>query len=1043
MVTPSKVKNCSAQQRSTSARKLFASLIATVAAAALYGTAAAREAGLANDPQVVDFQRDVAPILEANCLRCHSSESPEGDFSLSTGAAFRKSGFVVQNKPEQSHLLAVVQPDGDQPATMPKEGKPLTSSEVAVLHQWIKAGADWPEGVTLRVRSKADSTWWSLQPVATRSPPQTASTSENPIDHFVRAKLDAKKLHPSPAAHRPVLIRRLYFNLLGIPPTPEAVASFVADPNPDAYEHLVDELLASKHFGERWARHWLDIAHYADTHGFERDKRRDNAWRYRDYVIRSFNKDKPYDQFLIEQIAGDALDAAAPSTKDEATIATGFLAAGPWDFVGQVETKSPILNRAARALDLDDMLTQVMTSTVAMTANCARCHDHKLDPISQREYYQLAAVFAGVRRDNRDINPERRKQYTADKARITASISQVSARIGQLRGKGLDLADIVGGGNGFGSGKKGLGIDTRTGKVQERPFGDLGNVKPGNYASCEYSFVDGVFVPAKSQTRISSTGLIAHNLPETSDKAWDMIRHGPVSSQYSTTLGTIDYNSAGHSMIGLHANAGITFDLTALRNAGRTDADQKSQNTTDEPSDAAPSAVDYKFSTVAGYGGRTVEPSAEFRIYVDGTLKSTGRLGRNDTAEVSIEIPTTARFLTLISTDGGNGYGHDQISFGDPRLTLATPATLTEERKAQIAQLQQKKTSLEIELKELGEPPEFYGVVSETPPAVHILTRGNPEAPGDSVLPGTLGFGNADVQFGSVDTSDTDRRLALAKWITSPDNPLTRRVIVNRLWHWHFGMGIVDTPSDFGFGGGNPSHPELLDWLAEELLRSQWSLKHIHRLIVTSQTYQQQSAPAAIDQRDGHAADDPSVVDSDNRLLWRMNPHRLEAEAVRDSVLAVSGKLNSTMFGPGYRDFDYKEAYAPIYTYQTADSPPLWRRSVYRFIVRTTPQQFMTALDCPDPANLTPQRNVTTTALQSLALYNNEFMLKQSRYFAERLAEEHGSNIDDQVERAFQLAFARSPDAEERDLSRSAVEQYGLWQFCRAILNANEFVYID
>ena len=974
------------------------------------------------DDQKVEFQRDVAPILEANCLRCHGSESPEGDFSLGTVNAMRESGFVIQNKPEQSHLLTVVQPDGDQPPTMPKGSKPLTASEVAVLRQWIASGAAWPEGVTLRVRSKADSTWWSLQPVTRPLPPQTASTSENPIDHFVRAKLDEKDVKPSPVADRRVLIRRLCFDLLGLPPSPEAVTSFIADPNPKAYEQLVDELLASKHFGERWARHWLDIAHYADTHGFERDKLRDNAWPYRDYVIRSFNSDKPYDQFLVEQIAGDVLDAPT----DESVIATGFLAAGPWDFVGQVETKSPILRRAARALDLDDMLTQVMTSTVAMTANCARCHDHKLDPITQREYYQLAAVFAGVRRENRDINPERRKHYDAEKERLTESISQVAAQIGQLQGEALDLADIVGGGNGFGTGMKGLGLDARTGKVQERPFGDLGNVKPGNFAACDYPFIDGVFVPAEGQTRISSTDVTAHDLPANSGKAWDMIRHGPVSSQYSTTLGTIDYNSVGHSMIGLHANAGITFDLAAIRNAARpmTETDA--------------SVAEYLFSAVAGYGGRTVEPSAEFHIFLDGELKSTGRLGRNDTVNISIEIPASSSFLTLMSTDGGDGYGHDQISFGDPRLTISAPASPIDERKEQLARLQLKRASLQAELNSLGEPPEFYGVVSEAPPVVHILTRGNPEAPGGTVSPGTLGFGKANIQFGATDTSDTDPRRALAEWITSPDNPLTRRVIVNRLWHWHFGTGLVDTPSDFGFGGGKPTHSELLDWLTDELLRSGWSLKHIHRLILTSHTYRQTSVPLIVDQHD-----DPTAVDAENRLLWRMNPHRLEAEAVRDSVLAVSGKLNDTMFGPGYRDFDYKEAYAPIYTYQTADSLPLWRRSVYRFIVRTTPQQFMTALDCPDPANLTPQRNVTTTALQSLALYNNEFMLKQSRYFAERLVNENSSSIDHQVERAFQLAFARSPDTTELELSRQVIAQHGLWQFCRAILNANEFVYID
>lgn len=1016
-------------------------ILAVVATATLLAFATNYPAATdgAETPDQVDFQRDVAPILVANCLRCHGSDAPEGDLSLKNATGLRETGIVVASKPEESHLLTIVQPDGDQPPAMPKEGKPLTSSEVRVLRRWIKAGADWPEDVTLKTRAKADSTWWSLQPVTAPTPPKTDWTSKNAIDHFVRAKLIEKSLPHSPKADRRTLIRRLYFDLLGLPPSPEAVAEFVADPNPGAYELLVDELLASKHFGERWARHWLDIAHYADTHGFERDKRRDNAWRYRDYVIRSFNDDKPYDQFLLEQIAGDALDEQADqSTTDEATIATGFLAAGPWDFVGQVETRSPILRRSARALDLDDMLTQVMTSTVAMTVNCARCHDHKLDPITQREYYQLAAVFAGVRRDNRDINPARRKQYTDNKARLTKSISQVAAQIGQLEHKGIDLADIVGGGNGFGSGTKGLGLDARTGKVQERPFGDLGNVKPGNYASTDSPFVDGVFVPANGQTKITSTGLMADDLPANSGKAWDMIRNGPVSSQHSTTLGTVDYNSAGHSMIGLHANAGITFDLAAIRDAGLSEAGAKPSGKSNRPTDNESPLAEYKFSTVAGYGGRTVEPSAEFRVYLDGELKATGRLGRNNTTSISLTIPANAQFLTLISTDGGNGYGHDQISFGDPRLVDTTPTELTDERVEQLAQLKHQKTLLETELRSLGEPPEFFGVVSETPPAMHILTRGNPEAPGETVVPGSLGFGTSEVQFGSPELTDRERRLALANWITASSNPLTRRVIANRLWHWHFGTGLVDTPSDFGYGGGKPSHPELLDWLADELLRSGWSLKHIHRLIVTSQTYQQKSIATAADQ-----SVKPTEVDSDNRLLWRMNSRRLEAEAVRDSVLAVTGKLNDAMFGPGYRDFDYKEAYAPIYTYQTADSPPLWRRSIYRFIVRTTPQQFMTALDCPDPANLTPQRNVTTTAQQSLAMYNNEFMLKQSRYFAERLVQECGLNIDRQIELAFQLAFARTPESAEIESARNAIDQHGLWQFCRAIFNANEFIYID
>ncbi|MCA8995150.1 MAG: DUF1553 domain-containing protein, partial [Planctomycetaceae bacterium] len=284
-----------------------------------------------------------------------------------------------------------------------------------------------------------------------------------------------------------------------------------------------------------------------------------------------------------------------------------------------------------------------------------------------------------------------------------------------------------------------------------------------------------------------------------------------------------------------------------------------------------------------------------------------------------------------------------------------------------------------------------------------------------------------------------ERRAALARWITHPDNPLVRRVIVNRLWQWHFGTGLVDTPSDFGYGGGRPSHPELLDWLADELARRNWSLKAMHRLIVTSDTYKQVSTvgePRALKV-------DPTKIDADNRLLWRQNPRRIEAEAIRDSVLSVSGKLNPERGGPGFEDFEYQDAYAPIYTYITADEPELWRRSIYRYRVRTTPDRFLTTFDCPDPANLTPQRLTTTTPLQSLALYNNDFMLRQARYFAERLEREVGNDSNAQVQRAFELAFGRHPTPQETSLSTDFVDKQGLFTFCRSLFNANEFLYVD
>ena len=384
----------------------------------------------------------------------------------------------------------------------------------------------------------------------------------------------------------------------------------------------------------------------------------------------------------------------------------------------------------------------------------------------------------------------------------------------------------------------------------------------------------------------------------------------------------------------------------------------------------------------------------------------------------------------------------DQIGFGDPTVKLACAMELHSATNASdLNELRRQRLELTAKLESLGPPPKFYGVVAESAvPEVRLLTRGDPESPiGDALSPAALGsLAMLNPNLGTLESSEGERRAALARWITHPDNPLTRRVIVNRLWHWHFGKGLVDTPSDFGFGGGRPSHPELLDWLAEELVRRNWSLKAMHRLIVTSETYQQTSY---VD--DGADTESARRIDADNRLLWRQNPRRIEAESIRDAVLFVSGKLNPERGGPGFEDFQYQDAYAPIYTYITADEPELWRRSIYRYIVRTTPNRFLTTLDCPDPANLTPKRMTTTTPLQSLALYNNDFMLRQARYLAERIEQEAGSEEQAQIRRAFELAFGRRPTERESRLAEDFVQQQGLFAPCRSLFNSNEFVYVD
>lgn len=973
----------------------------------------------------VDFATDVAPLLEQRCVRCHSSEKPKGGLSLSSHTALLKGGesgaAIVAGKPDESLLIEMV--TGAKPQ-MPAEGVPLTKTEVDRLRAWVAAGAVWPNGLTLKERQADGRNWWAFQSVARPTVPkiQAEAKARNEIDRFVLAKLESQELTLSPEADRHTLIRRLTFDLLGLPPTPAEITAFEQDQQPNAYERLVDRLLDSPHYGERWARHWLDVAHYADTHGFERDQRRDNAWRYRDWVIRALNADRPYDQFLRDQLAGDILHPDDP----DAVIASGFLAAGPWDFVGQAETPSPVLKRLARADDLDDMVTQVMTATCGVTVNCARCHDHKLDPISQREYYGLWAVFAGVKRGDRDVSAAEVRELAARKQTMNAELQQIRTEVARRNGQHRDLADIVGGGDGLGTGKLGDGIDPVTGNPQSARRGFLEGAQPNVFSRSTVKFVDGVVIPDLSPdgTQISSTGLKIMKPPRTSGQVWDAIRFGPVNSQFSTTLDGVDYAVGGHTLLSLHANAAITFDLAALREAG------------------AP--ADMKFTATAGYFGQTPRNGASLHVYVDGVSKFDRRnLGRDDGGvAVEVALPASTRFLTLMSTDGGNGIGHDQICFADPWLIAAQAPSQSDEDQAEIARLQQRRAELEKQLASLPAPQKVYGVIAEQPPPIKVLNRGDPEQSRDEVAPMTLScVGGLPPELGTTQSSDGNRRRAFADWVTSPANPLTRRVIVNRLWHYHFGTGLVETPSDFGLGGSLPSHPELLDWLAEELQARHWSLKSIHRLICQSATYRQQSIVART-----HAdkfATRAQHIDAGNRLLWRMNPRRLDAESLRDATLSISGKLNKSMFGPGYRDFEYQEEYAPVYRYITPDSPDLWRRSIYRFVVRTTTHQFLTTLDCPSPANLVPVRNTTTTALQSLALLNNDFMLRQSGYFAERLTNDEPFNMSQRISHAFLLAFGRSPSTDELAAAESLVKSRGLQQFCRMLLNANEFVYID
>ncbi|MCF7785352.1 MAG: DUF1553 domain-containing protein [Prosthecobacter sp.] len=961
----------------------------------------------------VDFDQDIRPLLQKHCVECHGAKKQKGELRLDAKIFAFKGGHeglaIAAGDTTKSLLLQRIKSTDDE-ERMPPKGEPLSPAQIALIQAWIQAGAVWPENAADKAAAVDKRLqYWSVQPVR--------AVKDASIDSLINAKLAEKNLVMSPAADRRTLIRRLSFDLVGLPPTPERVEQFVKDADPKAYEKLVDELLRSTHYGERWARHWLDIAHYADTHGFERDQLRPNAWHYRDYVIESLNTDKPYDQFIRQQIAGDVIAPNDP----QAVIATGFLAAGPWDYVGQVETKSDMLRRAARAGDLDDMVTQVMTSTMAITVNCARCHDHKLDPVKQEEYYRLWAVFAGAKRGDREVDSAEAKRIAGEKARLTQELAAARAQIAKLAGDGLNLADMVGGG------VKGRGIDLRTGNLTTGKLGYHRDIKTNRLQRIEWPaevkdtdrFVSWVFVPDGRNPVLVAAKQEVKGLPATSGHTWDTIRNGPLNAQRSTKIDGVDYAEKNHSILGLHANSGITFDLAKIRQSSGMGM--------------------MHFTAALGFGADAgaAASRADFTVLVDSERKFQKlKMRKDEFVHLDIAIPAKAKTLTLIATDGGDGISSDLLFLGDARLVPEMEhSRLTATEQEKLKQLRAQATQLDTTLKALPEPAKVYAIISEAqPPAIQVQRRGNPEDPQQEVQPGAFAWArHASMDFGTNAMPEGQRRRMLAEWITHPENPLTRRVLVNRLWHHHFGQGIVTTPSDFGLGGDKPSHPELLDWLANELLQSGWSMKHLHKLIVMSAAYQQQSAS------NNNAA---SRLDAQNRLVWRQNPRRLDAESVHDAVLSVAGTLNPAMGGPGYRDFNFTEAYAPIYDYITPDKPELLRRSIYRFVVRTTPHQFMSTLDCPDPANLTPARAQTTTALQALTLSNNEFMLQQGANLVTRIENETDSRAA-AIRRAFLLCLQREPKAEEQSAATHLVAEQGLFALCRMLINTNEFVYLD
>lgn len=977
--------------------------------------------------RAVDFEREVRPILAEHCHRCHGADRQEGGLRLDLRVAAFKGGdsgpAVAPRSVDKSELLRRIATN-DADSKMPPEGTPLTEKQIDLIRRWIETGAAWPENEldrTAAYDSRRDH--WAYQPLKRPTPPtlnaKEAAWARTPIDAFILSALRKHNLAPSPPADRRTLLRRLHYDLIGLPPSPEETAAFLADEDPQAYERLVDRLLASPHYGERWARHWLDVVHYADTHGYDKDKPRPNAWPYRDYVIRALNEDKPYTRFVQEQLAGDVL---FPDTVD-GIEALGFIAAGPWDFIGHVEVpETKTDGKIARLLDRDDMVSTTMNVFTSLTVQCARCHNHKFDPVTQTDYYSLQAVFAALDRADKYYESDpataaQRREFAARRTELTQQIADVRKQIEPVAGERLQKID-------------------HTIAELEKPTSGI-------------------------QSKVAAFGYHSQVSPTQIATKWVQVNLRRAAPLAKVVLYPCfdNYNNIG---------AGFGFPIRFKVEIGN-----------DSTFETATTIADYTTDDFANPGVKPLEiavntePARYLRVTA---TKLAPR--RNDfifaLAEVEMrdvegfDVSTGARVTAFDNIDAPPRWQKPNlVDRYAPGLDLSRDpeelARLRQERSTLIetsldaAARQELATATrqlaEIERQVTSLPPQravYAGTVHHgsgsfrgtgpdggKPRPIHVLRRGDVNAPREEVGPAAVPICAAlPAQFSlSAEAAEGDRRAALARWITDARNPLTWRTIVNRVWQYHFGRGLVDTPNDFGRMGAKPSHPELLDWLAVEFRDGGGSLKQLHRLIVTSAAYRQSSS--------GNEAF--ATVDGGNTYLWRMNRRRLEAEAVRDSVLAVAGVLDRTPGGPGFQDFVITQpAHSPHYEYHLHDpnDPKSHRRAIYRFIVRSQPQPMLTTLDCADPSLSVDKRNESQTALQALALLNNRFMLTMAERFAERLRQMHDSP-DRQIEKAFRLALAREPSPSEQAELTAYAKQHGLASACRVLFNLSEFMFID
>jgi hypothetical protein len=851
---------------------------------------------LSSAQEPVSFTKDIEPIFRESCWTCHGEALKLSKLDLRTLEGALKGGekgaAIVPGRSEESRLYRRVA--GIETPSMPM-GSSLTGAQISAIKTWIDQGAHWTN--TAEVAANAQPVdraalaalenmeispearnYWAFKLPVQAPVPNTATNFANPIDRFLEKTRQEKGLKPAPRADRLTLLRRAYLDLIGLPPTPAETAAFLSDNAPDAWERLIDKLLASPHYGERWGRHWLDVARYADSDGFEHDYDRPNAWKYRDYVIRSFNEDKPYNTFIKEQIAGDELE----TKNNDTMIATGFLRAGPRVHFREKDTPE-------RRFDyLDDVLATIGRGVLGLTVQCARCHNHKFDPIPQKDYYALqAAIFGYVETEYPLVSKEEAAAYNKKVADIDAQIKPLREQIAKI----------------------------------EAPYRE--KLKAEALKKYPENVQRAVLKPADERT--PGEVLLATQILEG----------------------------------GLNVNA-----RTLERALAPAEAEQRK-------------ALNDR---IAALQKEKPKPLPEADIATDGDYRFTP-LGDGDEVIGCVKCRIQEGDGSFLHT----GAGRYQV------------------------------------------PPSYF------------LVRGDPNSHGSQMKPGFVTvatYGNPPTEIPPADGHTSGRRRALAEWLASRENPLTPRVFVNRIWHHHFGRGIVPTLDNFGKMGDPPTHPELLDWLAVEFMNRGWSIKKIHKLIMTSEAYQMASA---------HVDNANLERDPQNQYLWRFRTQRLDAEVVRDSILVASGAINRSVGGTPVRP-PLPETLVKSTTFNVwknqEDGPETWRRSLYVYRKRGMAFPMFEVFDMPDPNFSAGRRSISTVSTQALTLINNDFVLKQAQMLADRVKKEAGDDPVKQIDLAYRIVLTRPPDETELAIATDLIGSQSLVDLTNVLLNLSEFLYM-